>query len=135
MSTPDHQRSRPDPAPPPRSRSAQGHGILALCLAAAAFFVAPFMLLIPLFGFLPAILAAAGVAVAWTGLRRSDHGVGLAVTGLVISVVLFGLTASIATLWNFLVVDPAIRDYQELHEVVDYVRDKVFGFLTPTQNL
>jgi hypothetical protein len=127
MSTPDQQRSRPGPAPPSGPRSATGYGVLALCLAAAAFVVSPFMLLIPLFGFLPAILAAAGVAVAWAGLRRGNHGVGLAITGLVLSVVLFGLTASIATLWNFLVVEPAVRDYQELQDVIDSIRDKFLG--------
>jgi hypothetical protein len=87
----------------------------------------PFLLLIPLLGFLPALMAAAGVAVAWAGLRRGGHGTGLALTGLVVSVVVFGLTASVATLWNFLIVDPAVRDYAELHEVIDYIRSLVFG--------
>jgi len=117
----------PEPAGELGRRSARFHGLLALCLAAAAFVFSPFLLLIPLLGFLPALMAAAGVAVAWAGLRRGDDGTGLALTGLVASVVVFGLTASVATLWNFLIVDPAVRDYKELHEVIDYIRSLVFG--------
>lgn len=65
--------AHPTPAPRPSGRSASGHGIVFLCLAAAAFVTAPFLLLLPVAGFIPAGLAAAGVVFAWIGLRRSDR--------------------------------------------------------------
>ncbi|MDN5774472.1 MAG: hypothetical protein L0H43_11860 [Brevibacterium aurantiacum] len=46
---------------------------------------------------------------------------------LVICVILFGLTASVATAWTFLVVNPAFGDYDQLHEVFDYVKRITFG--------
>lgn len=108
------------------SKSATRSGILALVLCAVAFLSAP-LLLIPYLGFLPAVVAGAGIVVAWSGLRRSTHGTGLAVTGLIISVVLFALLAGIATVWNVVVADPAIRDYEQLHEVIDHVKTLIFG--------
>lgn len=120
-----HQHDGPSPAWP--DRSAAGSGILALVLCLAAFVVSPPLLLIPYIGFVPALLAAAGIAIAGTGLRRSDHGTRTAVTGLIVSVVVFALLAGIATLWNLVVADPAVRDYDELHEVIDYIKTLVFG--------
>ncbi|UAL30428.1 hypothetical protein K8W59_02565 [Nocardioides rotundus] len=92
-----------------------------------ALLAAPIFLLIPYVGFLPALVAGAGIVVAWTGLRGSTHGAGVAVTGLIVSVVLFALLAGVATMWNVVVADPAIRDYDELHEVIDYIKTLVFG--------
>lgn len=113
--------AHPAPAPRPPGWSASGHGIVSLCLAAASFVSAPFLMLIPVAGFIPAILAAAGTMFAWIGLRESDRTPGLAVAGLIISVMLFGLTLSIAMLWTLQVVVPAVRDYSELQEVIDHV--------------
>lgn len=113
--------------PSPSERSGSGYGSVSFCLAAASFVTAPFLLLVPVAGFIPAILAAAGAVVAWSGLRRTDRRPGLVVAGLIVSVVLFGLTLSIAMLWNLVVVDPAIRDYTELHEVIDHITHLVFG--------
>lgn len=108
-------------------RSGSGYGIVSLCLAAAAFFTAPFLLLIPVAGFVPAVLAAVGIVVAWLGLRRSERTPGLAIAGSIVSVVLFGLTLSIAILWTLLVVAPAVSDYQQLHDVIDRIRAILFG--------
>lgn len=108
------------PTPPQLQESGSGYGIVSLCLAAAAFVSTPFLLLIPVAGFIPAVLAAASVVFAWIGLRRSDRGPGLAVAGLIISVVLFGLTLSIAVLWTRLVVVPAVSDYPELQKAIGH---------------
>lgn len=124
---PVHVYQNNNPAAPVHGKSATGSGIFALVLATVAFLSAPIFLLIPYVGFLPALVAGAGIVVALAGLRRSTHGTGLAVTGLVISVVLFALLAGIATLWNVVVVDPAIRDYEELHEVFNHIKNLVFG--------
>lgn len=114
-------------APGAPAKSAAGKGVLSLVLAAGAMFSAPLLLLIPYVGFLPAIIAGAGIIVAWSGLRGATHGTGLAVTGIILSVVAFALLAGVATVWNVIVADPAIRDYDELHEVVDYIKSLVFG--------
>lgn len=53
------------PAPRPPGRSGSGYGVISLCLAAAAFVNAPFLLLIPVAGFILAGLAVAGVV--WHG--------------------------------------------------------------------
>lgn len=108
-------------------KSATGSGVLALVLATVALLSAPIVLLIPYVGFLPALVAGAGIVVAWIGLRGCTHGTGVAVTGLIVCVVLFALLAGIATMWNVVVADPAIRDYEELHEVVDHIKSLIVG--------
>ncbi|MDN6304494.1 MAG: hypothetical protein L0J74_01615 [Corynebacterium sp.] len=125
--TPVHVYQHNQSSPAPGGKSAIGSGIVALLLCVAAFVTAPLLLLIPYIGFVPALLAAAGVVVAALGLRGSTHGTGTAVTGLIVSVAVFALLAGIATLWNVVVADPAIRDYDELHEVIDYIKGLVFG--------
>ncbi len=133
MSTPN-----PNPGPPVHvyqnntptvigGKSATGRGIVALVLAAVALLSTPIFVLIPYIGFLPALVAGAGIVVAWTGLRGSTHGTGVAVAGLIVCVVLFALLAGIATMWNVMVADPAIRDYDELQEVIDYIKTLIFG--------
>ena len=112
----------------PEDRSWNGYGVASLGLATGAFVSAPFLLLLSLVvGFVPAVLAAAGVAFAWIGLRRSDRRPGLAVAGLVVSAVLFGLTLSVATLWTQLITDPAFRDWPELQQLIDHIRQLLFG--------
>lgn len=70
----------------------------------------------------PALIAGAGIVAAWASLRGSTHGTGLAVTGLIVSVVLFALLSGLATVWTVVVADPAVRDYEELHEVIDHIK-------------
>lgn len=134
MSTPNPNSGTPvnvcqnnSAAAPVRGKSATRSGILALVLAAVALLSAPIFLLIPYVGFLPALVAGAGIVVAWAGLRGSTQGTGVAVTGLIVSVVLFALLAGIATMWTVVVAGPAIRDYDELHEVIDYIKTLIFG--------
>lgn len=110
---------------PPSGGPGSGHGIVSLCLAAASFVSAPFLLLIPVAGFIPAVLAAAGFVFAWIGCRGSNRRPGLAVAGLVVSVVLFGLTLNIAMLWTRLVAAPAIRDYPELRAVLGHIKQRL----------
>ncbi|MBT2486193.1 MULTISPECIES: hypothetical protein [unclassified Microbacterium] len=112
---------------PPSGKSAAGKGVIALVLCAAAFLSAPMLILIPYVGFVPAVLAGAAIIVAWSGLRGATHGNGTAVTGLIIGVVLFAVFAGIATVWNLVVADPAIRDYDQLHEVIEHIKGLVFG--------
>lgn len=118
--------SRNSAAPAPQG-SATGGGVLALVLSGVALLTAPVLLLLPFIGFAPALAAAAGIVLAVTGLRRATHGRGVAVTGLVVSALLFVLLLGAATVWNLGVVDPAIRDYTELHEAIDRVRSTVLG--------
>lgn len=120
-----HQNNQQYPAT--AGKSATSSGILSLILAGVAFLSAPIFLLIPYAGFLPAIIAAAGVVIAIVGLRGSTRGTGTAVAGLIVSVVVFALLAGVATMWNLVVADPAIRDYDELHEVIEYIKSLVFG--------
>lgn len=72
---------------------------------------APFLLLIPVAGFVPAGLAAAGAVLARIGLRRSDRRPGLAVAGLIVSVMLFGLT-----------VVPSVSYYPELQKAISHIK-------------
>lgn len=109
-------------------RSATGKGVIALVLCAAAFISAPLLLLIPYVGFLPALLAGAAVVIAWCALRGAPRGNGTAATGLILGVVLFAFLAGIATVWNLVVADPAIRDYDELHGVIEYIQSLIYGF-------
>lgn len=108
-------------------RTASRSGLLALVLCLTAFATAPLLLFIPYIGFVPALFAGSGIVIASLGLRGSDHGTGTAVTGLIASVVVFALLAGITTLWNIVVADPAIREYDELNEVIDYVKTLIFG--------
>lgn len=123
--TPIHQH--PQVAPTTIGRSATAHGITALALCAIALVITPVLILIPYIGFIPALLAGGGIVAAWIGLRGSTRGTGVAVTGLIVSVVLFALLAGFATMWNVVVADPAIRDYDALHEVIDHIRRLIFG--------
>lgn len=107
-------------------RSSVPHATIGLCLAVVTIVSSP-LLLVPAIGFIPAIAAAIGAIVAWLGIRRSDRGTGIAMAALVICVILFGLTASVATAWTILVVNPAFGDYDQLHEVFDYVKRITFG--------
>ncbi|WP_061711847.1 hypothetical protein [Kocuria palustris] len=113
--------------PPGTGKSATSSGVFALALAGVAILSAPVFLLIPYIGFLPALIAGAGALVAGLGLRGSSRGTGTAVTGLIVSVIVFALLAGIATMWNLVVADPAIRDYDELQEVIEYIKQLVFG--------
>lgn len=108
-------------------KSATGSGVLALVLATVALLSAPIFLLIPYVGFLPALAAGAGAFVSWSGLLGCTHGTGIAITGLIVSVVLFAVLAGIATMWNVVVAEPAIRDYEQLHEVVNHIKSLAFG--------
>ncbi|MDN5746782.1 MAG: hypothetical protein L0H31_16940, partial [Nocardioidaceae bacterium] len=96
-------------APGVPSKSATGKGVVSLVLAVTAMFTAPLLLLIPYVGFLPALIAGAGIIVAWAGLRGATHGTGLAVAGLIVSVVVFAVLAGVATVWNVVVADLATR--------------------------
>ncbi|MGJ3509835.1 hypothetical protein [Enemella sp. A6] len=107
--------------------SAAGKGIASLVLCGVALVCAPMLLLIPYIGFVPGLLALAAVIVAWHGLRSARRGHRTAVAGLIIGVVLLAVFVGIATVWNFMVADPAIRDYDELHEVFDYIKKLIFG--------
>lgn len=124
---PVHVYQHNQAAPQALGKSATTSGIIALLLCAGAFLAAPLLLLIPYIGFLPALLAGAGIIVAGLGLRGSNRGTGIAVTGLIISVIVFALLAGVATLWNVMIADPAVRDYEELHEVIDYIKSLIFG--------
>lgn len=108
-------------------KSAAGSGVLSLVLAAGGMLSAPLLLLIPYVGFLPALIAGAGIIVAWSGLRGATHGTGIATTGIIACVIVFAILAGIATVWNFVVAGPAVSDYDELHEVIDYVKSLIFG--------
>lgn len=114
-------------APHGTGRSTTSSGVIALILAGVAILSAPIFLLIPYIGFLPALIAAFGAVVAGLGLRGSTRGTGTAMAGLIVSVVVFSLLAGIATMWNLVIADPAIRDYDELHEVIEYIKSLVFG--------
>lgn len=107
-------------------RSAVPHAMVGLVLAVVALVSSP-ILLVPALGFVPAVAAAIGAIVAWLGVRRSNRNTWVAVTALVICVILFGLTASVATAWTFFVVNPAVGDYEQLHEVLEYVKEITFG--------
>lgn len=108
-------------------KSATGSGIISLVLAAGAMLTAPLLLLIPYVGFLPALVAGAGIIVAWTGLRGATSGTGLAVTGIIASVIVFAILAGTATVWNLVIAGPAVSDYDELHDVIDYIKSLIFG--------
>lgn len=125
--TPSDSDLHPTAAPRGTGRSAVGGAVVALALSTAAVLSAPLLLLIPYVGFLPALIAGAGIVVAWASLRGSTHGTGLAVTGLIVSVVLSALLAGLATVWTVVVADPAVRDYEELHEVIDHIKSLIFG--------
>lgn len=131
MSTPkprqDTSPVRPGPGDRPvvPRKSATGSGVTALVLAAVAILVAPIFLFIPYFGFLPTLIAGIAVVVAWGGLSGSTQGTGIAMTALIISVALFALLAGISTLWNVVVAHPAISDYDQLHDVINHIKNLV----------
>lgn len=131
MSAPEHSQvhthQNNQTGPPGTGKSATSSGVFALALTGVALLSAPVFLLIPYIGFLPALIAGAGAVVAGLGLRGSSRGTGTAVAGLIVSVVVFALLAGIATMWNLVVAGPAIGDYNELHEVIDYIKQLIFG--------
>lgn len=109
----------------PDQRSATTGGIIALICAGLALASAP-LLLIPYIGFLPALIAGAGAVTAFRALRRSSHRTGIATAGLIVAVVVVALLAGVATLWNVFIADPAVRDYQELHDVIEHIKGLFF---------
>lgn len=135
--TTEKHMQHPDPGTPaalPRydrggavrpGKSATGSGAISLGLSAVALVSAP-MLVIPYVGFLPALLAGGGIAVAWSGLRGSTRGTGMAVAGLVVSVVFFALFAGVATFWNVVVAGPAVTDEWFL-DGLRQAWDRLFG--------
>ena len=125
----DHDQHEPE-SPTRRSpvtaqqtdqRSATTGGIIALVCAGFALVTAPLLLFIPYIGFLPAIIAGVGAVMAFRALRRSQHRTGIATAGLIVAVAVFALLAGVATLWNVIIADPAVRDYQELHDVIEQI--------------
>lgn len=133
MSAPEHPQvhvpQSNQQVPHSTGKSATSSGVVALILTGIALLSAPAFLLVPYIGFLPALLAAAGVVVAGLGLGRrgSSRGTATTVTGLIVSIVVFALLAGIATMWNLVVADPAIRDYDELHEVIEYIQQLIIS--------
>lgn len=127
LGTPVHVHQNNQVGSRPDEKSATGGGIIALALSTAALVTAPVFILIPYVGFLPALLAAAAIVAAGVGLRGSDPGIGLAVTGLVVSVVLFALLAGLATVWNLGVAHPAISDYDQFHDALERAQCRIVG--------
>ena len=119
-------RSIPATAQQTDQRSATTGGIIALVCAGFALVAAPLLLLVPYIGFVPAVLAGVGAVIAVRALRRSPHSTGIATAGLIVAVVVFALLAGVATLWNVLIADPAVRDYQELHDVIEHIKRLFF---------
>jgi hypothetical protein len=70
----------------------------------------PFLIMISVADFIPAGMAAAGVMLAWIGVRRSDRRTGLAVAGPVVLVMPFGLT-----------VVPSASDYPEPQKALGHI--------------
>ncbi|MGJ0184975.1 hypothetical protein [Corynebacterium glyciniphilum] len=118
---PNHPHGRPG-----AGRSATSQGIASLMLCAAAVITAPVSLPLPIFGFLPAVFAAIGIIPASVGLRRATHDTGLAVTGLVLSVLLFAALGGIATFWHVIVAGPTVSD-PWFQDALDQVWDRLFG--------
>lgn len=113
--------AHPISAPPLPDDPVSGSGIFSLRFAAAAFVTAPFLLLLPVSGFIPAGLAAAGMVFTWIGLRRSGRRPGIAVAMLIVSIMLIGLTLSMAIPWTRLVVVPAVSGYPEPRGLAGHV--------------
>lgn len=107
-------------------QSATSGGIVALICAGIALASAPLLMLIPYVGFLPAVIAGGGVLVGWRSLRHSTHRTGIGYTGLITAAVVFVLLAVIETVWNVFIAVPAVRDYQELQDVIAYIKDLIF---------
>lgn len=131
MTTPDPSHHSPfDNFQQPRlsspdGSSGTGSGVTSLVLSAVAVLITPPLLFFPYIGFLPVLIAAAGIIVAGSGLRRSTHNTGLTVTGLIVSVIVCILLIGVAAVWTVLVADPAVRDYQELQDVIDHIKNLV----------
>ncbi len=83
---------RPPDSGSSASELGSGHGVASLCLATTAGMVS--------------LCLAAGAVLAWIGLSPSDRRTGLAVAGLVVAVMLFGL-----------MVVPSVSDYPEVRKV------------------
>lgn len=115
------------PAPATPENDAKSAGIAALALALGAVALSPVLMLIPYAGFIPVIMAAAGAGIAGRALRRRTQHTSWAVTGLVVAVITTALLSGIATFWNLMVADPAVRDYPELHEALEYAKRVIFG--------
>lgn len=133
MSTPNHTRGSPvdvhqhnQSTHPHTAKSASSQGVISLILCAAAVISAPMLLALPILGFIPAALAGIGIIVAGAGLRGATQGNGLAVTGLILSVLLFALLAGVATFWHVFVAGPTITD-PWFQDGLDEVWDRLFG--------
>ncbi|WP_145942860.1 hypothetical protein [Corynebacterium glyciniphilum] len=107
-------------------KSATRQGIASLILCAAAVVSAPVSLPLPILGFLPAVFAGIGIILASVGLRRATHDTGLAVTGLVLSVLLFAALGGVATFWHVIVAGPTVSD-PWFQDALDQVWDRLFG--------
>lgn len=118
---PSHPNGRPG-----SGRSAASQGIASLILCAAAVISAPVSLPLPILGFFPAVFAGIGIFLASVGLRRATHNTGLAVTGLVFSVLLFAALGGIATFWHVLVAGPTVSD-PWFQDALNQVWDRLFG--------
>lgn len=115
-----------DSAPRPQEPAKQ-HGWISVVLCVAALVVTPVLVLLPIAGFIPALLALGGATVAWLGLRGEANRSSLLVGGLIACTVVFALTASIATMWHATVVVPALTDYEDLGAAMANARDALFG--------
>jgi hypothetical protein len=110
------------------NRSAPRMGGVALLLCGLALLSAPLLILIPYIGFIPALGAATAVVIACLALRRGHQRNGTAVSALIVGVALFALLGGVATVWNIIIVNPAISDYDELHSVLDRIKDLLFRY-------
>lgn len=101
-----------------RPAGSRRHGVTALACAVVAVLISPALLLIPVAGALPALVAGAGAVAGWIGLRCDDTDRILAAIGFVSALVVLVLTAGAALLWTVFVVDPAISQFPELQEAL-----------------
>lgn len=111
----------------PQPADTARHGEISIVLCLLALMLTPLLVLLPIAGFIPAVLGLVGAVVAWTGLKRAPHRRGPMVTGLIASTVVFALAASIATLWHATVIVPAITDYNDLGTAVTNAWDALFS--------
>lgn len=83
-------------------------------------------MLIPHAGFLSTFIAGDGAFIGLRSLRGSPHGAGVATGGRVTAMLVFAPLAGIATVWNVFIADPAVRDYEELQDVIEHIKDLSF---------
>ncbi|MDN5724477.1 MAG: hypothetical protein L0G99_00915 [Propionibacteriales bacterium] len=109
-------------------RSANAHGGVSLGLSAVGLVSAPFLLWIPVVGFLPGLLAGRGGVVAWRGLAGDQRRSPILVAGLIAALGLFALLGALASVWYVMVAGPAMADYPELREALIEARRRILGF-------